>query len=147
MNVKDIKELILTIDKTSIQKVEIEEDNLKLKISKAVHSEDKVYEIKDKNEIIEKSMEKNEANREVDFQDMYIVKSPIVGVFYAAPGPDSSPFVNVGDSVKKGQPLCIIEAMKIMNEIQSEESGEIVEIMVENEDIVEYGQPLMKIRR
>jgi len=147
MNIKDIKELILTIDKTSIQKVEIEENNLKVKISKSICNEDRGHEIKERNEVIEKPVGKIEESKEVDSEDIYIVKSPIVGVFYSAPSPDSAPFVNVGDSVKKGQPLCIIEAMKIMNEIQSEESGEIVEVMVENEDIVEYGQPLMKIRR
>ena len=84
---------------------------------------------------------------EEDSDDVYIVKSPIVGVFYASPSPDSDAFVKIGDTVKKDQALCIIEAMKIMNEIQSEESGEVIEILVENEDIVEYGQPLMKIRR
>lgn len=70
------------------------------------------------------------------------VKSPMVGVFYSSPSPDSEPYVTVGSRVKKGDVLCIIEAMKLMNEITAEADGEITEICVNNGDIVEYGQPL-----
>jgi acetyl-CoA carboxylase biotin carboxyl carrier protein len=80
-------------------------------------------------------------------ENLYTVKSPMVGTFYRAPSPDSPPFVKIGDKVQKGQTLCIIEAMKIMNEIESEISGEIVDILLNDEDTVEYGQALMKIRR
>lgn len=72
--------------------------------------------------------------------------SPLVGVFYAASSPDAEPFVKVGDRVKKGQVLGIIEAMKLMNEIESEYDGVVEAILVENEDVVEYGQPLFRIR-
>lgn len=150
MNFKDIKELILTIDKTSIQNVELEENDLKIKISKSASMEEKVYEVKEVKETKESKVEpvqKITESTQEDVDNIYIVKSPIVGVFYASPSPDSDAFVKIGDTVKKDQSLCIIEAMKIMNEIQSEESGEVIEILVENEDIVEYGQPLMKIRR
>ena len=75
-----------------------------------------------------------------------IVKSPIVGTFYAAPGSDKPSFVTVGDKVKEGDTLCIVEAMKIMNEIPSPYNGEIAEIYVVNEEFVEYGQPLFKIK-
>lgn len=71
--------------------------------------------------------------------------SPMVGIFYRAPAPDEPPFVNVGDRVKVGQTLCIIEAMKLMNEIEAEVSGEIVEILVENATPVEFDQVLMRI--
>ena len=74
------------------------------------------------------------------------INSPIVGVFYVAPSPDSDPYVSVGKQVKKGDTVCIIEAMKCMNEIQAEESGEIVEVLVNDGDLVEYGQPLFRIR-
>ena len=74
-----------------------------------------------------------------------IVKAPLVGVFYAAPAEDAAPFVSVGDRVKKGQTLAIIEAMKLMNEIDSEFDGTIAEILVENGQAVEYGQPLFRI--
>lgn len=73
------------------------------------------------------------------------IKSPMVGVFYSAPAPDRPPFVSVGDTVNKGDVICIIEAMKIMNEITADESGTITEILVENGDVVEYDQPLFKI--
>lgn len=74
-----------------------------------------------------------------------IVKSPLVGTFYSSPSPDAQPFVNVGDHVKKGQVLGIIEAMKLMNDIECEADGEIVEILVENQAMVEYDQPLFRI--
>ena len=73
------------------------------------------------------------------------IKSPMVGVFYAAPSPDSEPFVTVGKKVNKGDVVCIVEAMKFMNEITAEQSGTISEICVNNGDIVEYGQTLFKI--
>ena len=75
-----------------------------------------------------------------------IVKSPLVGTFYAAPSEDAQPFVKVGDTVKKGQTLAIVEAMKLMNEIESEFDGVVTEILVENEDNVEDGQPLFRIQ-
>lgn len=74
-----------------------------------------------------------------------IVKSPLVGTFYAAPAEDAEPFVKTGDVVKKGQVLAIVEAMKLMNEIESEFDGEVAEIYVENGEAVEYGQPLFRI--
>ena len=73
------------------------------------------------------------------------VKSPLVGTFYAAPSPEAEPFVKKGDIVKKGQVLGIVEAMKLMNEIESEYNGVVEEILIENEDMVEYGQPLFII--
>lgn len=74
------------------------------------------------------------------------INAPIVGVFYVAPSPDSNPYVSVGKQVKKGDTVCIIEAMKCMNEIQAEEDGEIVEVLAKDGELVEYGQPLFKIR-
>jgi len=74
------------------------------------------------------------------------VASPMVGTFYRAPSPDSDPYVKVGDSVSEGDTLCIIEAMKLMNELECEVSGEIAEILVEDAEPVEYGQALFKIR-
>ncbi len=73
------------------------------------------------------------------------VTSPLVGTFYRAPGPDEAPFVAVGDRIRVGQVVCIIEAMKVMNEIEAEVSGQITEILVENGQPVEYGQPLMRV--
>jgi acetyl-CoA carboxylase biotin carboxyl carrier protein len=79
-------------------------------------------------------------------EDLHLVKSPIVGTFYGSPSPGSEPFVKVGAFVETGQTLCIVEAMKLMNEIESDETGEIVRIFVENGQPVEYGQPLFGVR-
>ena len=78
---------------------------------------------------------------------MHIVKSPIVGTLYESPSPGSPPFVKVGDTVEAGQVLCIIEAMKLMNEIESDVAGEVVKKLAANGQPVEYGQPLFAIRQ
>ncbi len=78
-------------------------------------------------------------------ENQRLVRSPMVGTFYRAPSPDAPPFVEEGDSVRKGQTLCIIEAMKMMNEIEAEVAGRIVRILCENAQAVEYGQPLMVV--
>lgn len=80
-------------------------------------------------------------------ENIYVVKSPMVGTFYRAPAPDAPPFVNIGDVVDSGKTLCIIEAMKVMNEIKSEVKGKIKEILVENAQAVEYNQPIIVIER
>lgn len=79
-------------------------------------------------------------------EDGNVVKSPMVGTFYSKPSPDSDSYVKVGQKVKKGDVLCIIEAMKLMNEIESEFEGEVVEILVKDEETVEYGKPLFVIK-
>jgi len=79
-------------------------------------------------------------------EDLHLVKSPIVGTYYEAPSPGAEAFVKIGAHVESGQTLCIVEAMKLMNEIESDESGELIRIFVENGQPVEYGQPLYGIR-
>lgn len=74
------------------------------------------------------------------------IKSPMVGTFYRSPAPDEDSFVEVGDRIQTGQTVCIIEAMKLMNELEAEVSGEVVDILVENAEPIEFGQPLMRIR-
>lgn len=149
MDIKDIKDLIITINNTDIERVEIEKDNIRIMISKGNSNK-----VKDSTTIVSNPIEV-EVNKEIitreevslEDENLYIVKSPMVGVYYEAPIPGEESFVKVGSIVEKGQTLCIIEAMKLMNEIEAEVSGEIVDILVKNEDVVEYGQPLMKIRR
>lgn len=82
----------------------------------------------------------------VSYANLKLVKSPLVGTFYCAPSPDDEPYVKPGDTVKKGQIIGIIEAMKLMNEIECEHDGVVQEIMVNNGDMVEYGQTLIKIK-
>jgi acetyl-CoA carboxylase biotin carboxyl carrier protein len=80
-------------------------------------------------------------------EDLYKITSPIIGTFYAAPGPDKPTFVSIGDKVSENTTVCIVEAMKLMNEIQAETTGEVVKIYVENGQPVEYGQPLFGIKK
>jgi len=149
LDIKDIKDLIITINNTDIEIVEIEKGDIRILISKG--SSNKVKD----STILSSSHVEAEVNNEImeskentlEDESLYIVKSPMVGTYYEAPGPGEESFVKVGSIVEKGQTLCIIEAMKLMNEIEAEVSGEVVEILVNNEDIVQFGQPLMKIRR
>lgn len=82
---------------------------------------------------------------EAPAETRHMIKAPMVGTFYRAPAPDAKPFVEIGQSIKEGETICIIEAMKLMNEIESDASGSVVEILVENGQPVEYGQPLFII--
>jgi len=147
MNMNEIKELIMAIDKTSINKFDIEMKDLKLSIQKGdITTTDSVPTIKNeaKKEIITIDNEKIE-EFEID-NNTYIVNAPIMGTFYSASSPEDGNFVNVGDKVKNGDTLCILEAMKLMNEIECDVDGEIIEVLVENEELVEYDQPLFKIK-
>jgi len=81
-----------------------------------------------------------------DEEGLHVISSPIVGTFYRAPNPDADPYVKVGDYVEKGQTLCIVEAMKLMNEIECDASGTIVKVAPENAQAVEYGEQLFVIR-
>ncbi len=92
------------------------------------------------------SAARSQAAAEAPAEEQHLVKSPIVGTFYEAPSPDAEPFVKVGDAVKPGQVLCIIEAMKLMNEIESDVAGEVARILVKNGQPVEYGESLFAIR-
>ena len=93
------------------------------------------------------SIQAGAAPAEASDADLFIVKSPIVGTYYEAPSPGTPPFVKVGDSVKEGQVLCIIEAMKLMNEIEAEVSGVIEKVFISNGSPVEYGMPIYGIRK
>lgn len=145
MDIKDIKDLIVTINNTDIETVEIKKSYIQVLITKSKSQEN--HMVKPDDSIKERVVKEEKENLPLEDEDIFLVESPMVGTYYGAPSPDADPFVKVGDRVEKGQTLCIIEAMKIMNEIESEISGEIVEILANDEDIVEYGQALMKIRR
>ncbi|NLV58318.1 MAG: acetyl-CoA carboxylase biotin carboxyl carrier protein [Clostridiales bacterium] len=96
-------------------------------------------------EPMEASLSLEQAGQAVDFNRLTEVKSPMVGVFYAAPSPDAGPYVRRGDKVKKGDVLCVIEAMKLLNEIVAETDGEIADICVQNGQVVEFSQTLFKL--
>ena len=94
----------------------------------------------------EKTVTEEVVNSDKKIEEGNIIKSPMVGTFYAKPSPDSEPYVEVGKNVKKGDVVCIIEAMKLMNEIESEFDGEIAEILVKDGEPVEYGKPLFRVK-
>lgn len=155
MKVNEIKELLLTIDKTNLTYVNLKDENFILEVSKGeipVNTktvENKKEELK----LTEVSSTYDEANKEeasvyleVSNENIHVIKAPIMGTYYEASGPESSTFVKVGDKVSKGDTLCIIEAMKLMNEINSDVDGEVVDILVSNEDLVEYNQAIFKIK-
>lgn len=148
MDIKDIRDLIITIDQTSIERVEIEKGDIKIKISKTISDKNNAIKSPNKSDGLDYiTLQNEELVEKKSNDDHIIIKSPIVGTFYRTSSPDSSPFVNIGDIVELGQTICIIEAMKIMNEIKSDVAGEVIEFLVNNEDIVEFGQPLMRLRR
>ena len=157
MDYKDIKRLIDDMGDSKIDSLKIEfPDGVKISMSKNKEKE-VVITSAPQQSIIEASApmtapvvtEKKEtalANTENKQEENYkVVKSPMVGTFYASSSPEKDPFVKVGDKVHKGQVLCIIEAMKLMNEIESEFTGEVKEILVKDGEMVEYGKPLFRI--
>lgn len=147
MNYAEVKELISIVNRSLLTNFELNMDNVSIKMSKnkdASHTTEQNTAQTVSIQTAEISVP--EVSKEEEETSGNLVKSPIVGTFYAAPGSDKPSFVKVGDKVKEGDTLCIVEAMKIMNEIPSPYSGEIAEIYVVNEELVEYGQPLFKIK-
>ena len=155
MDYKAIQELIKTVSDSKLTLVELETEGIKIKLEKkqenAVEKLTETIKKVSVEEIPQAAAELMTAEEKVQprveevKKEGTIVTSPIVGTFYASQGPDKESFVTVGSRVKKGDTLCIIEAMKLMNEIDSEVDGEVVEVLVENEQMVEYGQPLFRI--
>lgn len=138
MQYEQILELVREVSKAGLSNFEYTEGDVKIAMSCPETSEHDTEIIN----ITPKTILKEET---VDEETGEVVTSPLVGTFYQAPSEDAEAFVKVGDKVKKGQVLGIVEAMKLMNEIESEYDGTITEILVENEQPVEYGQPLFRI--
>ena len=156
LDYNQIKELIKEIDTSSLRVFELENSDIKLKLSK--NEENSSYK---ENIINTTSFENSTAfkketttspeetlveTEELIEENLNIVRSPLVGTYYASSTPGGTPYVEIGSKVKKGDVLCIVEAMKIMNEITSEVDGEIVEALRSDEEIVEFGMELFKIR-
>ena len=143
MDYNEIKNLINEIGKSNVDEVSLEfPDGIKISVKKnSAKNKEVVKEVS--REVITND---NTTIIAEEKEECKIIKSPMVGTFYSKSSPNSTPFVKVGDKVKKGQVLCILEAMKLMNEIESEYDGEIVEICVNDDEMVEFGQSLFKIR-
>lgn len=168
MNFKEIKELLMLIDNTKLEYVKLNTSDIELEVSKKVvgnielgTKNTSVVENKENNieKVLATNNSKNEENNIINTNDtledelviefagenLKEVKAPLIGTFYESPDPDSPAFVSVGDHIEKGDTLCIVEAMKLMNEIKSEFTGKVVEIKATNESMVEYGQTLFVI--
>ena len=140
MKETDIRKYAELMKELGLTGLEITEDNSKVRLERSVTVQPKetVYSVPESVSAVPSATEN---------KDYISVKSPIVGVFYAAPAENAAPYVSIGDKVSKGQTLCIIEAMKLMNEISAEENGVVSEICVTNGQIVKYGTELFRIKR
>lgn len=146
MDLKEIEGLVKIIENSSINEFTLKEGNLKITMSKLDHST-AVSSGVPMSAVPTAAPAENENAPEEVREDALFITSPIVGTFYSAPTPDAPAFVKEGDQVKNGQTVCIIEAMKLMNEIQSEFDCEIEAVLVRNEQKVEYGQPLFRVKK
>ena len=149
---KDVGKLVQLLAESGVGEIRVKQGELEITVKARteapvyVRPPEAAYEARDMsgNEAaaavpeVDSSLERNGSS--------HITRSPMVGTFYRAPTPGEEPYVEIGDRVGKGQTLCIVEAMKLMNEIPADESGEVVEVLVENADGVEYDQPLFRIR-
>ena len=150
MEYKEIKQLMEDMENSSLSSLDISlPDGTKISIQKENNEETKNYTVQSSKTV---KMENNEKEEQKIFESKTsnnetkkIVKAPMVGTFYLKPSPTSEAYVEIGKTVKKGDTLCIIEAMKLMNEIESEFDGKIIEICVKDGEAVEYGKPLFVI--
>lgn len=151
MDYKNIEHLIKTVGDSELTYFNIETEGIHItmkkgsetNITEAVPTENVTKEVK---KAIKQESKQSEDNEIAEDSNVKIVTSPIVGTFYGSSDPKEKPFVSVGSKVKKGDTLCIIEAMKLMNEIESDFDGEVVEVIAKNEQMIQYGEPLFKIK-
>ncbi|MBU1084158.1 MAG: acetyl-CoA carboxylase biotin carboxyl carrier protein [Candidatus Omnitrophota bacterium] len=143
MNIKKIKELIDLMNGNGLTEIEVEEEGQKIKLSKKGNGTVESTAVPSAHAFVPAGS--SSAGTGAPVKSGKEVKTPMVGTFYRAVSPESAPFVEVGDIVKKGDVLCIIEAMKLMNEIKAEFGGRVAEILAENAEAVEFGQTLFLI--
>jgi len=150
MNLKEIKEMINLMNDNNLTEFEVEKEGLRIKLKKSngqniegmvgpmIIEKSRITETSKTKEVPSNIQEKTASNA-------VEIKAPMVGTFYRAPSPEAPPYVEIGQVIEPGQVICIIEAMKLMNEIKSEIKGKIVEILVDNAEPVEFGQPMFLI--
>ena len=154
MDLNLIKKLIKLLETSTITDLEIEENDYRIKIAKKVRtssSDDQsrfIHNVSSAQDHpqIEARVEKKTDKEDAADKNQHIIRSPIVGTFYRAPAPDADSYIQVGDLVSPGSVLCIVEAMKLMNEIESDVSGKVIKILAENGKPVEFNQPLFLIQ-
>jgi len=155
MDLNLIKKLVKIVDTSDITDLEVEENGLRIKVAKKIRS----FRADNQPQVLISQVpttgipeNKSPVGEEAPVSaasstNLHEIKSPIVGTFYRAPAPDADPYAQIGDTVTSGTVLCIIEAMKLMNEIESDIDGKIVKILVDNGKPVEYNQPLFLIEK
>lgn len=163
MNLKELKEIIQILQNADIDELEIEREGVRIRVKKTAKESSYVPQVVSQvtgvptpvGSVVPPQVPKSseaqpvsppaESGTKTEGKELISIVSPMVGTFYRTPSPDADPYVELGSIVKKGQPVCIIEAMKLMNEIESEVDGKIVKILVENGQPVEYGQVLFQV--
>ena len=156
MNLEEIKELIRVFGRSKLDKLKVKDGEFEVSMSKEEHQTTVVTT--PQSTLVQQvapvavaseqtTITETEAKAAPLAQEGEFIRSPMVGTFYAAPSPDSPPFVKAGDTVNKGQVLCILEAMKIMNELEAEFNCKILEVLVEDGQPVEYDMPLFRVER
>ena len=149
MNVKEIKEMLNLMNENSLTELEIEKDGMRIRLKKAQGLQEQALSTAPV--YIERERTTSSAPKETSAPvqktvgNTVEIKAPMVGTFYRAPSPEAPPYAEVGQTVEAGQVICIIEAMKLMNEIKSEVKGKILEILADNTEPVEFGQPMFLI--
>jgi len=170
LKIQEIREIIKLIDQSSIEKFTFESEGTKIKLEKGMNTQHHPVQVEQrkeesvqqaaptvqetKKEEVEQAPAKQESKEPstdssaaVNDPSLHKITSPMVGTFYKSSSPDADPYVKKGDTVKSDSIVCIVEAMKLFNEIEAEVSGEIVEILVEDGQLVEYGQPLFLVKQ
>ena len=146
MDFKEIKKLVELMSEMALTEIEVEESGRRIRIRKELFAPAREKSLSPlMNHSTEKEPTLQQESKEEDEEKTVLVRSPIVGTFYKSPSPDADAYAEIGETVKKGQILCIVEAMKLMNEIESDVEGKIVEICVEDGAAVEYGEPLFRL--
>ena len=138
MDIRKIRELVRIVESSSLTELTYREGDMKISLSKTAGLPAAVQTV---------AVPAAAPAEPAEVDDTLLITAPIVGTFYSAPAPDAPAYVKVGDHVKKGQTICILEAMKLMNEIEAEYDCEIESVLVSNEQKVEYGQPLFRVQK
>lgn len=148
MDLEQIEELIEILKETEVSELNVEEDELKINIKRGFNNVVENQPVVT-NRVSNETKEENKKSQNDDEkqEDREEIVAPMVGTFYRSPSPEADSFVEVGDIVESGEVVCILEAMKLMNEIESESKCKIIDVLVEDGEAIEYGQPLFEIEK
>jgi acetyl-CoA carboxylase biotin carboxyl carrier protein len=145
MNLKEIKELINLMNENNLMELEIEREGTRIRIRKSSSGKFEAITEEPSAPGVVQTVRMDQDQGAKKGKGLLEIKTPMVGTFYRSPSPDAKPYIEIGQAIDVGQVVCIIEAMKLMNEIKSEVKGRIVEVLVENTSPVEYGQTLFMV--